>query len=186
MRLNIDKQIDLYINEETYHDSNKFEISILTHCNSIKEGSDKVKYIRKYFKDITVIICPKDISKTNKVYLIIDNFHKIKDDFISVLDYIVSNIDNNEISIVIGLDRKFAFENSVILETIDKWKLDNKVIDLKLDKLNEEDIGKLTKSILGISYIPKKFSSILYKGSQGNPLYLEYIIKLGYIRRVKL
>lgn len=119
----------------------------------------------------------KDISKTNKVYLIIDNFHKIKDDFISVLDYIVSNIDNNEISIVIGLDRKFAFENSVILETIDKWKLDNKVIDLKLDKLNEEDIGKLTKSILGISYIPKKFSSILYKGSQGNPLYLEYIIK---------
>ena len=26
VRLNIDKQIDLYINEETYHDPNKFEI----------------------------------------------------------------------------------------------------------------------------------------------------------------
>lgn len=26
VRLNIDKQIDLYINEETYHDSNKFEV----------------------------------------------------------------------------------------------------------------------------------------------------------------
>ena len=26
VRLNIDKEIDLYINEETYHDSNKFEI----------------------------------------------------------------------------------------------------------------------------------------------------------------
>ena len=26
VRLNIDKEIDLYINEDTYHDSNKFEI----------------------------------------------------------------------------------------------------------------------------------------------------------------
>jgi len=26
VRLNIDKQIDLYINEEIYHDSSKFEI----------------------------------------------------------------------------------------------------------------------------------------------------------------
>lgn len=49
-------------------DSNKFEVSILTHCNSIREASDKVKYIRKHFKDITVIICPKDISKTKMVH----------------------------------------------------------------------------------------------------------------------
>ena len=26
VRLNIDKQIDLYINEETYHDQQKFEV----------------------------------------------------------------------------------------------------------------------------------------------------------------
>ena len=44
--------------------SKKFEVSILTHCHSIKEASDKVKYVRKHFKDMTVIICPKDISKT--------------------------------------------------------------------------------------------------------------------------
>lgn len=59
-------------------DSNKFEVSILTHCHSIKEGSDKVKYIRKYFKDMTVIICPKDISKTKMVHsegaILIDDF----------------------------------------------------------------------------------------------------------------
>lgn len=48
-------------------DSGKFDVSILTHCNSIKEGADKVRYIRKYFKDITVIICPKEISKTKMI-----------------------------------------------------------------------------------------------------------------------
>ena len=49
-------------------DSNKFDVNILTHCNSIKEGADKVRYIRKYFKDMTVIICPKEISKTKMVH----------------------------------------------------------------------------------------------------------------------
>ncbi len=49
-------------------ESKKFNISILTHCNSLKEGTDKVKYIRKFFKDITVIICPKAISKTKMVH----------------------------------------------------------------------------------------------------------------------
>lgn len=48
--------------------SNLFEVSILTHVNSIREASDKVKYIRTHFKDITVIICPKDISKTKMVH----------------------------------------------------------------------------------------------------------------------
>lgn len=49
-------------------DSKLFEVSILTHCHSIKEASNKVKYIRKYFKDITIVICPKDISKTKMVH----------------------------------------------------------------------------------------------------------------------
>ena len=58
--------------------SNKFEVNILTHCHSLKEASNKVKYIRKYFKDITVIICPKDISKTKMVHtndaILVDDF----------------------------------------------------------------------------------------------------------------
>lgn len=49
-------------------DSGKFDVNILTHCSSIKEGADKVRYIRKFFKDMTVIICPKEISKTKMVH----------------------------------------------------------------------------------------------------------------------
>lgn len=58
--------------------SGKFEVSILTHCHSMREASDKVKYIRKHFKDITVIICPKDVSKTKMVHtegaILVDDF----------------------------------------------------------------------------------------------------------------
>ena len=59
-------------------DSNKFRISILTHINSLDEAIAKVNYIRKYFKDITVIPVPKKISKTKMVHsegsILIDDY----------------------------------------------------------------------------------------------------------------
>lgn len=58
--------------------SNKFNVTILTHVCSLKEATEKVKYIRKYFKDITVIPVPKAISKTKMVHtkdsILIDDY----------------------------------------------------------------------------------------------------------------
>ena len=48
-------------------DTKLFNISILTHVNSLNEAIQKVHYIRKFFKDITVIPVPKVISKTKMV-----------------------------------------------------------------------------------------------------------------------
>lgn len=59
-------------------DSNKFSVSILTHINGLDEAVEKVKYIRKYFKDITIIPVPKQISKTKMVHtegaILIDDY----------------------------------------------------------------------------------------------------------------
>ena len=49
-------------------DSNKFNLAILTHVNSLHEAELKIKYLRKYLKDITIIPCPKAISKTKMVH----------------------------------------------------------------------------------------------------------------------
>lgn len=49
-------------------DSEMFEISFLTHVNSLTEGCVKVEYLRRYFKDITIIMVPKEISKTKVVH----------------------------------------------------------------------------------------------------------------------
>lgn len=48
--------------------SDKFIISLLTHVNSLQEGILKIDFIRKYFKDITIILVPKQISKTKMVH----------------------------------------------------------------------------------------------------------------------
>ena len=49
-------------------DSKRFEISFLTHVNSLTEGVVKVQYLRKYFTDSTIIIVTKEISKTKIVH----------------------------------------------------------------------------------------------------------------------
>lgn len=59
--------------------SSSYKVSILTHVNSLKEAEEKVHYIRKYFKDITIIPVPRSISKTKMVEtkdaILIDDYH---------------------------------------------------------------------------------------------------------------
>jgi len=59
-------------------ESNKFYVTILTHVYSLNEAVEKVNYIRKFFKDITIIPVPKAISKTKMVYtkdaILVDDF----------------------------------------------------------------------------------------------------------------
>ena len=45
-------------------DSKKFNISILTHVNSLKEAAAKIRFINGLFNDLTIIPVPKSCSKT--------------------------------------------------------------------------------------------------------------------------
>jgi uncharacterized protein YdhG (YjbR/CyaY superfamily) len=59
-------------------DSNMFEVSILTHVNSLEEAETKIKYIRKYFNQMTILIVPKSVSKTDIIHtegaILIDDY----------------------------------------------------------------------------------------------------------------
>ena len=44
--------------------SGKFNISILTHINSLKEAKAKIEFINSLFNDLTIIPVPKSCSKT--------------------------------------------------------------------------------------------------------------------------
>lgn len=59
-------------------ESNRFNVAILSHVNSLNEAEEKVKFIRKYFKDITIIPVPREISKTQMVHtkdaILIDDY----------------------------------------------------------------------------------------------------------------
>ncbi len=48
-------------------ESNKYNVSILTHVTSLNEALAKIHFIRKTIKEITIIPVPKKISKTKMV-----------------------------------------------------------------------------------------------------------------------
>lgn len=56
----------------------KFNVAILTHVNSLDEAVAKINFIRKYFKDITIIPVPRAISKTkiclSKGAILVDDY----------------------------------------------------------------------------------------------------------------
>ena len=58
-------------------ESNMFEISFLTHVNSLQEGISKINYLREKFKNITIIIVPKEISKTKIAEIVLRRFRLI-------------------------------------------------------------------------------------------------------------
>ena len=63
--------------------SGKFDIAILTHVNSMNETIEKLKFIRKYLKDITIIPVPKAVSKTKMINA---RFSILVDDYVGNLD----------------------------------------------------------------------------------------------------
>lgn len=64
---------------------NIFDVSILTHVVSQKESIAKIKFIRKILKDITIIVVPKEVAKTDMVCakesILIDDFTGNLDDW---------------------------------------------------------------------------------------------------------
>lgn len=47
--------------------TNKYNIFILTHVNSLDEAVAKINFIRKYYKSITIIPVPREMSKTKMI-----------------------------------------------------------------------------------------------------------------------
>jgi hypothetical protein len=59
-------------------ESKKFNITILTHVNSLKEAKAKIEFINNLFNDLTIIPVPKACSKTmmtqTKGAILVDDF----------------------------------------------------------------------------------------------------------------
>lgn len=93
-------------------ESEKFEISILTHVNSLHEAVEKIKFIRKYFKDITIIPVPRELSKTEMVHV---------EDSILIDDY-AGNLKEwqEKGGIAIRFSEKLHGKGFIVIDKLDK------------------------------------------------------------------
>lgn len=65
---------------EKLRKSNKFNIAILTHINSLQEAVAKINFLEEKLPDITKIVVPKEVSKTKmletKNSILVDDYGK--------------------------------------------------------------------------------------------------------------
>jgi len=115
-----------------------------------------------------------DIAKYEAVYLFIDGFEKSNDIFVSFIDYLLKYSKLNKVFFIIAYNEGMISND--ILDKLNHWEEKGVLDSLSLENLSEECTGLLVKSILGMSYVPKNFSQILYKISKGNPGYIDFII----------
>lgn len=133
---------------------------------------DKINEKYRLFNRISNYL--NDITKGDTVYLIIDGFENTNGIFISFIDYLLKYSKLNRVFFIIAFNEGLI--SNKILDRLNYWEEKNFLNGFALGNLSEENTGLLVKSILGISYVPKNFSQILYKASKGNPGYVDFII----------
>lgn len=123
-----------------------------------------------------------DISDEPK-YIIFDDLHYADDDTFNIINYMINNIENKSVIIVISYNSNILTRDETKVKQIEKWQFNKKIVNFKLLKFNLEETSLSIKNILGMNRKPMSFATFLYKETDGNPRYIEEIIKSLFVRK---
>ena len=150
------------------------ELKYLLNADPLYEiGGDKESLrlynrITNYFKDLT---------KERPIYLIIDNIDHCSGEFLRLFKYIVENMDNTNLVMIASYNER-QIPKGTLKEKIFNDLLNYEGVEaIKISNFNLAEIGEFIQCILGMNYKPLKFSAVILRESDGNPRYIEYVLK---------
>lgn len=135
--------------------------------NRFKEGRMNNREKFQFFNRVKRHLERK--TRENIVYLVIDDIDEGSQEILSLIDFLISHLR----------DERILFILSTVNPLLTR---DRSLLDIPLKKLNKKEISTIIRSILFTDYISRSFSDFLYRESQGNLRYLEYIINDLYNR----
>ena len=128
----------------------------------------------KIFEIVFDII--KFLSKMKPVTLIIEDFHWADSMSLDLVNYISKKVENLPVILTLVYRPLKEKEDFLSFDWVEK---------ISLKELPDESIVELIKNLLGTVKIPKNIENIIIKKSQGNPFYIEELVKSlieqGYI-----
>lgn len=119
----------------------------------------------------------EELSRNQPIYLIIDNLENCSIQLLYMIDYLINNMEKGRIILIGSYNEKPIPERTVKKEILCNWSNHEIVEEIIVPNLDLSEIGEFIQYILGISYKPLKFSAVMLKESQGNPKYIEYMMK---------
>lgn len=121
----------------------------------------------------------KELSKDRIIYIIIDDAQNSNLNFLQLLNYLLNNKESPNIFFIIAYDERLSGDEKV-RNTIEELIANSILSDMRLHTLDLEETGEMIKNILGMGTVPVNFSSALFRETQGNPRYIETLIKHLY------
>jgi predicted ATPase len=122
----------------------------------------------------------KNMTTKKTLILFIDDLHWADYSSIQLLQYLFQNIIDNKILIIASYRPEDIPEGEDFIQdmirNIKNLKYQDRVHKIKLNRLNKPDSGKIINDILD-SDVPNKFANLIFEKSEGNPLYIEEILK---------
>lgn len=118
-------------------------------------------------------------SKIESIFLGINDLEFSSSGILEMLDFLIAKFKGNRI-LIICTNNQLVGSGKDSEKQLEEWAIRNGALRIKTSNLSLESTGRLVKSILGIGFIPKNFSLILFKESLGNPRYLVQLLRHFY------
>ena len=142
--------------------------------NILSEDKERLRL----FDRLTSFI--QEIVVEEPTYLLIDNMHNCDDDTLKFISYIVRNIKDCPLLILVSYNTEDVNTNILLNDIVNELKSSENNKKIKLVNLDMFEIGELIQNILGIDFKPIKLSDIFFKETAGNPRYIELVLKNMY------
>jgi predicted ATPase len=122
-----------------------------------------------------------DISQEKPLLVILEDLQWADDGSLQLLHYLARNIQNSKVMITCSY-RPEEIENikgevHPLSKTLRRMRPEKLFFEIVLERFDEENTGQMIESLLKIQNIPETFTRRLYGESEGNPFFVEEVVK---------
>ncbi len=149
--------------------------------NITEEFKKKIEYLdpqslkRQIFLAVRRLLF--EMAKKQPLILVVEDYHWIDSSSLELFEFIFTNWENEQQLLFIGISRIEKEKECWQVKERLKDKLGEKFFEIILEPLDYESSARLTHNLLNILGIPEDFKDRILKKAEGNPFYLEEIIR---------
>ncbi len=140
--------------------------------------SPKEKIEKGIFQNILFFIFKtifEMLSKEKEILFYLEDFHWADASSLALLHFLIEFLKNEKIFIII-VSRQ-VYEREEIFKFLEHLKEEKIFKEINLKELEEEETNLLIENLLSVALIKPYLREIIYKKSEGNPLFVEEMLR---------
>ncbi|MBS4537214.1 diguanylate cyclase [Clostridium sp. D2Q-11] len=122
-----------------------------------------------------------DVSEKT-TYIIFDDFHLADKDTYNLVNYMINYVKDYPITIILTYNSDLIENNIVYNRYLKNWMYNKQSLKIRLSRFNLDETSIAMKNIMGMNIKPINFATHIYKETDGNPRYIEEVMKNLFAR----